>query len=193
MRHYEIVAVIHPDQQGRIAAMVDLYKKIVTDGGGVLHRFENWGRRPLAYPIQNQHKAQYVLMNIECGNETLDKLRESFRFSDSIIRSLVVRREKAITGPSSILKKQEAEEAEKRNKARQATAPAETGASAAAETAAPESAPDSAAAKNAAAPENSAAAETGASENSAASEDSSGSSDSSDSPAPADNKKESEQ
>ena len=113
MRHYEVVAVIHPDQQGRITAMIDLYKKIITDGGGVLHRLEDWGRRPLAYPIQNQHKAQYVLMNIECGNDTLDKLRESFRFSDSIIRSLVVRREKAITEPSIIKRQTDAENAEK--------------------------------------------------------------------------------
>lgn len=113
MRHYEIVAVVHPDQQGRIAAMIDLYKKIITDGGGVLHRLEDWGRRPLAYPIQNQSKAQYVLMNIECGGDTLDKLRESFRFSDSIIRSLVVRRETAISEKSLILKKQEAEIAER--------------------------------------------------------------------------------
>ncbi|MGU9952023.1 MAG: 30S ribosomal protein S6 [Gammaproteobacteria bacterium WSBS_2016_MAG_OTU1] len=30
--------------------MIDLYKKIVSDGGGVLHRLEDWGRRPLAYP-----------------------------------------------------------------------------------------------------------------------------------------------
>lgn len=104
MRHYEIVAVIHPDQQGRISAMIDLYKNIVTDGGGVMHRLEDWGRRPLAYPIQNQHKAQYLLMNIECGDDTLDKLRETFRFSDSIMRSLVVRRETAPEGPSVMMK-----------------------------------------------------------------------------------------
>lgn len=110
MRHYEVVAVIHPDQQGRIAAMIEVYKNIVTDGGGVLHRLEDWGRRPLAYPIQNQHKAQYVLMNIECGDETLDKLRETFRFSDSIIRSLIVRCDRAITDPSVVMKQAKARE-----------------------------------------------------------------------------------
>ena len=106
MRHYEIVAVVHPDQQGRIAAMVDLYKKIVTEQGGVVHRLENWGRRPLTYPIQNQSKAQYLLMNVECGNETLEKLRETFRFSDSILRSLIIRRERAITEPSVMMKQE---------------------------------------------------------------------------------------
>ena len=104
MRHYEIVAVIHPDQQGRIASMIELYKKIVTDDGGVLHRLEDWGRRSLAYPIQNQHKAQYVMMNVECENATLEKLRENFRFSDSVIRSIVIRRDEAITEPSVMMK-----------------------------------------------------------------------------------------
>ena len=109
MRHYEVVAVIHPDQQGRIAAMIELYQKIVTEGGGTMHRLEDWGRRALSYPIQNQHKAQYLLMNIECENDTLDKLREIFRFSDFILRSMIVRREQAITEISKIMQEKNAE------------------------------------------------------------------------------------
>ena len=102
MRHYEVVAVVHPDQQGRIGAMIESYKKIVADGGGVVHRLEDWGRRPLAYPIKNQHKAQYLLLNIECEDPTLARLREAFRFSDFVLRSLIVRRDRAIADPSPI-------------------------------------------------------------------------------------------
>ena len=102
MRHYEVVAVVHPDQQGRIGAMIESYKKIVADGGGVVHRLEDWGRRPLAYPIKNQHKAQYLLLNIECEDPTLVRLREAFRFSDFVLRSLIVRRDRAIIDPSPI-------------------------------------------------------------------------------------------
>ena len=102
MRHYEVVAVVHPDQQGRIGAMIESYKKIVADGGGVVHRLEDWGRRPLAYPIKNQHKAQYLLLNIECEDPTLARLREAFRFSDFVLRSLIVRRDRAIIDPSPI-------------------------------------------------------------------------------------------
>jgi small subunit ribosomal protein S6 len=116
MRHYEIVAVVHPDQQGRMSAMIDLYKKIVVDGGGTLHRFEDWGRRSLSYPIQSQHKAQYLLMNIECDGSTLEKLRETFRFSDSILRSLVIRREEAVTEPSPMMKALDSKENNKNGK-----------------------------------------------------------------------------
>lgn len=131
MRHYEIVAVVHPDQQSRIGTMVEIYKKIVSDDGGVVHRCEDWGRRMLSYPIQNQHHAQYILMNIECENNTLEKLRETFRFSDSVMRSLVVRCERAITAESPIFKatqasakKAEADEA-KAKAAHSSAAPAE--------------------------------------------------------------------
>ena len=54
LRHYEVVAIIHPDQHERAEAMAERYKKIVTGGGGVVYRFEDWGRRNLAYIIQNQ-------------------------------------------------------------------------------------------------------------------------------------------
>ncbi len=177
MRHYEVVAVIHPDQQGRITAMIDLYKKIVTDGGGVLHRLENWGRRPLAYPIQNQHKAQYVLMNIECGNQTLNKLRESFQFSDSIIRSLIVRRDKAITEPSIVLKREQeekaAQNAEAAAKAENAAAvaaakPAANGSAAPAAASGGNSAPEGAAEKPSAAEKSGASAADSSKKESAA-------------------------
>ena len=79
LRHYEVVAIIHPDQHERAEAMAERYKKIVTGGGGVVYRFEDWGRRNLAYIIQNQKQAQYILMNIECDEQTLKNLEESFK------------------------------------------------------------------------------------------------------------------
>ena len=102
MRHYEVVVMIHPDQYERVELMADRYKKIVTDSGGAIHRFENWGRRNLAYIIQNQKRAYYLLMNIECGKQALSNLEESFRFSGTVIRSLVIRREIAISEDSPI-------------------------------------------------------------------------------------------
>ena len=72
MRHYEIVFLVHPDQSEQVPAMVERYSAIITDAGGSIHRHEDWGRRQLAYPINKIHKAHYVLLNVECGNETLE-------------------------------------------------------------------------------------------------------------------------
>lgn len=102
MRHYEIVFLVHPDQSGQVPAMIDRYRSIIESAGGRIHRFEDWGRRQLAYPIAKVHKAHYVLMNIECDQPTLEELESGFRFNDAVLRSLTIKRDEAVVEPSPL-------------------------------------------------------------------------------------------
>lgn len=102
MRYYEIVFLVHPDQSDQVPAMIKRYKTAITDTGGAVHRLEDWGRRQLAYPINKVHKAHYILMNIECSDKALDELKTNFRYNDAILRSLVLKRDAAITEPSPL-------------------------------------------------------------------------------------------
>ena len=104
MRHYEVVFIVHPDQSEQVPAMVERYQAMITEKGGNVHRLEDWGRRQLAYPIQNLVKAHYVCMNIECGQDALDELEHSFRYNDAILRNLIIKTDKAITEPSVMMK-----------------------------------------------------------------------------------------
>ncbi|MGY0612384.1 MULTISPECIES: 30S ribosomal protein S6 [unclassified Luteimonas] len=104
MRHYEIVFLVHPDQSEQVPAMVERYKTLIEGAEGKIHRLEDWGRRQLAYPIDNLVKAHYVMLNIEVGQSVLDELIEGFRFNDAVLRHLVVRREEAETEQSLIMK-----------------------------------------------------------------------------------------
>jgi small subunit ribosomal protein S6 len=104
MRHYEIVVLVHPDQSEQVPAMIERYKGAIENGGGKIHRLEDWGRRQLAYPIQNLVKAHYVLMNIEVEQPVLDELVDGFRFNDAVLRHLVMRRDDAVTEQSLIMK-----------------------------------------------------------------------------------------
>ena len=106
MRHYEIVFIVHPDQSEQVPQMVERYKGVVAARSGIVHRLEDWGRRQLAYPLQKLHKAHYVLMNIECDNETLTELEHSFKFSDAVLRHLIVKMAKAVTAPSPMMKEE---------------------------------------------------------------------------------------
>ena len=105
MRHYEITLMIHPDQGEQIPAMIDRYSTLIKEGGGAVHRNEDWGRKSLSYPINNVRKAHYVLLNIECGQPVLDELTHAFRFNDAIMRNLVLTVEHAITEPSPAMKR----------------------------------------------------------------------------------------
>ena len=113
MRHYEIVLLIHPDQSEQVPAMLERYKSLVTTGGGVVHRVEDWGRRQLAYQIQKLAKAHYLCLNIEATQAILVELETGFRFNDAVLRHLTVVLEKAVTTPSVMMKAVEREEARK--------------------------------------------------------------------------------
>ncbi len=110
MRHYEIVFMVHPDQSEQVPAMIERYRSIIEAAQGKVHRLEDWGRRQLAYPINKIHKAHYVLMNVECALETLRELESSFKFSDAVLRSLVISRKTAVVEPSPMLKEKQQEE-----------------------------------------------------------------------------------
>ena len=103
MRHYEIVFLVHPDQSDQAPTIITKLSSIVTDSGGTVHRSENIGNRRLAYPIQDQFKAAYALLNIECGQTAIDEIKNSFKFNDSVIRNLVLNTKEAHSDSSALL------------------------------------------------------------------------------------------
>jgi len=108
MRHYEVVFIVHPDQSEQVPAMIERYRNSVTSRSGTIHRLEDWGRRQLSYPIQKMHKAHYVLMNIECDQETLAELEHAFKFNDAVLRHLIIKMDRAWTTPSPMMKEEKA-------------------------------------------------------------------------------------
>ena len=117
MRHYEIILLIHPDQSEQVPAMLERYKGMITAGGGAIHRVEDWGRRQLAYMINKLAKAHYICLNIVYNQDVITDLEISFKFKDAVLRHLTVLRKKAETGPSSMMKTVEREEARKSQQA----------------------------------------------------------------------------
>ena len=136
MRHYEIVFIVHPDQSEQVPGMIERYRTMVTGQGGRIHRLEDWGRRQLTYPIQKVHKAHYVLMNIEVGQETLNELEHAFKFNDAVLRHLVVAKTEAVVAPSPMMKEEKSrsltgKDGERGERPAAAAAPATEGAASA--------------------------------------------------------------
>ena len=103
MRNYEIVFLVHPDQSDQTSSIISKLDKLIKDSGGNVHRSENIGNRKLAYPIQDQFKASYGLLNVECNQEAIEEIKNSFKFNDSIIRNIVLSTKKAHIQPSVLL------------------------------------------------------------------------------------------
>ena len=104
MRHYEVVFLVHPDQSEQVPGMIERNTALIDGAGGKVHRTEDWGRRMLAYPINNLVKAHYVMLNIECDQASLNELVDAFRFNDAVLRHIVILRDEAVTEQSLIMK-----------------------------------------------------------------------------------------
>ena len=87
---YEIVYIIDPAKgEEGIAALVEKFKAMV-EAEGTLTGIEEWGKRRLAYPINDLPEGYYVLMNCECKPELPAELDRVFKITDGILRSIIV-------------------------------------------------------------------------------------------------------
>lgn len=123
MRHYEVVFLVHPDQSDQVPNMIDRYRTLVEGSKGKIHRLEDWGRHHLAYPINKVRKAHYILMNIECDGDVLEKLKSMFKFNDAVLRELITKTKKAVVAPSPMMKVVEKKSSDSRYSRRPTSTP----------------------------------------------------------------------
>ena len=94
MRDYELVIIVTPEfDETATADIVDKVKSWITDIGGSIESFEEWGRQKLAYLIQKHKEGQYFLFNFKLEPSAVAALERNFRFQESIIRFLIINRD----------------------------------------------------------------------------------------------------
>jgi small subunit ribosomal protein S6 len=109
MNHYEILLIIRPEHADRIPEIIEKHKNIVEEAKGSIDRVEEWGRRNLAYSIDEIQKAYYVLLNITCGVEQKEALDDIYRYNDTILRKLIIKESKPQVGKTLMMKTIEAD------------------------------------------------------------------------------------
>jgi small subunit ribosomal protein S6 len=94
MRDYELVIIVTPEfDESATADVVEKTKSWITDAGGSIESFEEWGRQKLAYLIRNQKEGQYFLFNIKIDPTAVASLERNFRLQEAIIRFLIINRD----------------------------------------------------------------------------------------------------
>ena len=85
---YEVLYIIDPAQgEEGIAALVEKFKAMV-EAEGTLSSVEEWGKRRLAYPINDLAEGYYVLMNLEAKPEFPAELERVMKITDGVLRCL---------------------------------------------------------------------------------------------------------
>ena len=87
---YEVLYIIDPAQgEEGIAALVEKFKAMV-EAEGTLSNIDEWGKRRLAYEIDDKTEGYYVLMNMEVKPEFPAELERVMKITDGILRCLVI-------------------------------------------------------------------------------------------------------
>jgi len=91
MREYELTLIVHPDlDEGAFNEIVERVSGWITGAGGEITNTDLWGKRKLAYLIQNQTEGQYVLLHVTMPSTFGAELERNIRFEEPIMRNLLI-------------------------------------------------------------------------------------------------------
>jgi len=94
MRDYELVIIITPEfEEEATADIVDKVKSWITDTGGTIESFEEWGIQKFSYLIQKHKEGQYFLFNLKLEPSAVAALEHNFSLQESILRFLIIKRD----------------------------------------------------------------------------------------------------
>lgn len=94
MRDYELVIIVTPEfDETATAEVVEKVKSWITEAGGSIESFEEWGRQKLAYLIRNHKEGLYYLFNFKLEPSAVSTLERNFNLQESILRFLMINRD----------------------------------------------------------------------------------------------------
>jgi small subunit ribosomal protein S6 len=106
MPFYEHVYLARQDlAPAQVEALTEAFTKIVADTGGEVKGTEYWGLRNIAYRIQKNRKAHYVLLNIDGPAAAIQELERQVALNEDVIRYQTIRVEALETGPTAMMRK----------------------------------------------------------------------------------------
>lgn len=95
MRKYEIMYIIRPNIEDEAKkALIERFNSILTDNGAELNETKDWGKRRLAYEINDFRDGYYQLINVQAEAVAVDEFSRLAKISEDIIRHIVIRDEK---------------------------------------------------------------------------------------------------
>lgn len=90
---YETLFIIDAQlSEDAIKALVEKFTSLIASNG-TLGEISEWGKRRLAYPINDKNEGYYVLVNFEAEGAFPAELERIFGITDGIMRSIVIRHE----------------------------------------------------------------------------------------------------
>jgi small subunit ribosomal protein S6 len=118
MPMYEHVFLARQDlSQSQVDTLAQEATKIVEDNEGKVVLTETWGLRTLAYKIQKNRKAHYVMLRLDAPGNVIEELERQTRINEDVLRFLTIRVEEHEEGPSVMMRKPDRDRKPRREEA----------------------------------------------------------------------------
>ncbi|MXO90494.1 30S ribosomal protein S6 [Pontixanthobacter aquaemixtae] len=106
MAHYEHVFLARQDlSQSQVDALAASATEIIEQNDGKVTKTETWGLKNLAYKIDRNRKAHFVMLNIEGPGSVVAELERQTRINEDVIRYMTIRMDEPEEGPSVMMRK----------------------------------------------------------------------------------------
>ena len=89
---YEIMYIVKPIEEEAFEAIVAKFENLITANGGNVEKTDRWGKRRLAYEIQDLQEGLYVLMTFEAEAATVKELDRVMKITDEVMRHMIIRK-----------------------------------------------------------------------------------------------------
>jgi small subunit ribosomal protein S6 len=89
---YDLVLMLDPQAEPETRAKIVADTVATVQAGGELLRQDDWGERPLTYPIEKRTSSEYHLLQFHiAANELLDSLDRTLRITDGVLRFRIIK------------------------------------------------------------------------------------------------------
>ena len=90
---YETILVVDASlEEEKITALVEKFKSLISDAGEI-ESVDEWGKRRLAYPIDDKNEGYYVLIHFSAQPDFPQELERIYRITDGILRDIIIKKE----------------------------------------------------------------------------------------------------
>ena len=93
MRAYEMIYIIKPLEEEATTAVVDKFKALIENNGGEIVKLDKWGKRKLAYEIDDFKDGFYVLCKYKGTAAVTQELDRVLKITDEVIKHLILKEE----------------------------------------------------------------------------------------------------
>ena len=92
MNNYEVMYIVKPIEEEAFNAVVAKFDELLTSNGATIEKTDKWGKKHLAYPIQDFNDGLYVLTTFTAESKAVNELDRVMKITDEILRHMIIKK-----------------------------------------------------------------------------------------------------